>query len=186
MSKQYVRHEYRPPRGPIKVDLLWKTIGDIKIVKFLGVDVISHKPTWLCKCECGNYAEMTTRAILCSKHASCGCKSQHRRKYEESFSPKSDRLYRVWSSMKYRCSPKQNKCADWKNYGGRGIRVCEEWQEFEPFRKWAISHGYDYNADPYECTIDRIDVNGNYEPSNCRFVDMKTQIQNRRPLKRTA
>ena len=74
--------------------------------------------------------------------------------------------------MKKRCSNPNN--ADYPHYGGRGIRVCDEWQSYEKFRDWAISHGYSDNL-----TLDRIDVDGNYEPDNCRFVPMKVQQNNR-------
>ena len=84
------------------------------------------------------------------------------------------KLYRVWNSMKQRCSNPNDKF--YYCYGKRGIKVCNDWlNDFEKFYNWAISNGYAENL-----TIDRIDVNGNYEPSNCRWVDNKTQQRNRR------
>lgn len=74
--------------------------------------------------------------------------------------------------MKRRCNnPKNN---EYKHYGGRGIKVCEEWFEFSGFYCWAQANGY-----AEDLTLDRIDVNGNYEPGNCRWVDIKTQENNR-------
>jgi hypothetical protein len=79
----------------------------------------------------------------------------------------------------------RNRCLDanhpqYKDYGGRGIKVCDEWSSFEAFKEWAVANGYKNDAKRGDCTLDRIDVNGDYEPSNCRWVDMKTQGRNRR------
>lgn len=84
--------------------------------------------------------------------------------------------------MKKRCS--NSKCKSYKNYGARGISVCEEWdKDYSSFRKWAYENGYDENAPKFKCTIDRIDNDGNYCPENCRWVDMKIQNSNKRQRK---
>ncbi len=82
-------------------------------------------------------------------------------------------LYKRWASMKRRCLNKNEFAYKW--YGGRGIRVCKQWMRFEPFRDWAIANGFTENL-----TLDRIDSNKHYSPSNCRWVPFKEQTYNRR------
>lgn len=82
------------------------------------------------------------------------------------------RLYKAWTNMRNRCNREKDR--EYKHYGGKGIKVCDEWQNsFEPFMKWALSHGYNDTL-----TIDRINVDGNYEPDNCRWITRKEQNNN--------
>lgn len=90
-----------------------------------------------------------------------------------------NRLYRVWAGIVQRCNnPKHPR---YKEYGGRGINLCKEWRnDYGTFEKWAYQNGYDDNAKRYNCTLDRIDNDKGYSPSNCRFVSNKEQCNNKR------
>lgn len=124
---------------------------------------------WLCVCKCGNLIELSTNIINKSK----GCKTCAFEGINVKHGKRKTRLYRIYQGMKERCY--KTYCKNYENYGGRGISVCDAWlTNFDVFYKWAMSHGYANNL-----TIDRIDVNGNYEPNNCRWVDCKTQQNNR-------
>ena len=110
---------------------------------------------------------------------SCGCLQKEARKNQGTHGMSDTRLFYVWNNMKNRCNWKKHK--DYHNYGGRGIRVCDEWlHDFGAFASWALANGYDENAPYGACTLDRIDPDKDYEPSNCRFADSFVQANNRR------
>lgn len=168
-------------------DLAGKTFGRLTVIKRIENHISPSGKMyskWLCKCECGKYIEVLGRSLRGGHTQSCGCLQIDRTisshtKHEGKSNGTTDSLYAIWDSMKQRCNNRNHKY--YKDYGGRGISVCEEWSsDFSSFRKWAIENGYNNISKKYQCTIDRIDVNGNYEPSNCRWVDMKTQQRNRR------
>ena len=134
-----------------------------------------------CKCDCGNEYIGTGKYIKYGNIVSCGCLSKEIK--EKAI--KTKRLRGIYQGMKERCYNKNSN--GYKNYGGRGIKICKEWEEsFDNFYKWAIENGYNRDAKFGECTIDRINNDGDYEPRNCRWITLKEQSKNKRRVGRIA
>lgn len=146
---------------------------------------------YLCKCDCGTEKVVKAKQLIRGNTVSCGCyaKEMARKrgaelslKYQNIPNKCQSRLYTLWRGIKKRCNNENDP--NFHNYGGRGITVCDEWRnDFQAFYDWAMESGYKEEILPNgnnKWTIDRIDVNGNYEPSNCRWVDMKVQSNNTR------
>lgn len=150
----------------------------------IGIDTSGRVKKFICKCDCGNEKLIKptywyrgtvkscgcmTKELLSQNHVSCKARIEH--------TDALDRIRRIYNGMKQRCyNPKNTK---WDCYGGRGIKICDEWlQDRQKFEQWSLTHGYEEGL-----TIDRIDVNGNYEPDNCRWITNKEQQSNRRLYK---
>lgn len=154
------------------IDLTGQRFGRLVVIEL--AEMRQRKSLWRCRCDCG---EMTIKASHHLKEGvsrSCGCLRTER---STTHGKSGTRLYRIWQDMKTRC--RYPSYSGYKNYGGRGICICAEWEDFAAFQAWALANGYKEHL-----TIDRINVNGNYEPSNCRWATMQEQAHNKRAVMR--
>lgn len=165
------------------IDLTGRKLGRLTVVERCGTAPSGHA-LWYCKCDCGNYHTITSNRLH-SGTKSCGCLQRERssvcakerkgvsvrKRYAIGY--EHHRLHQCYRDMLNRCYKPNNK--RFERYGNRGIRVCSEWlNDFYSFRDWALANGYNDSL-----TLDRIDVNGNYEPNNCRWATSKMQNNNR-------
>jgi hypothetical protein len=165
------------------IDMTGQRFGRLLVVEKNGVAKSGHA-LWLCKCDCGNSYIISSNQLK-NGTQSCGCLQRERaaesakNRTHLSYHKKLNigkefhRLHQCYKDMLNRCYKTNNK--SYKRYGGRGIKVCDEWKnDFYLFKEWALSNGYADNL-----SIDRINVNGNYEPDNCRWITTKEQNNNR-------
>lgn len=153
-------------------DLTGKKFGRLTVMEYIGIE--NHHSLWKCKCECGNEKVVGGNYLITGRTKSCGCyqlESIKTRSITHGLS--NERLYNIWKNMLRRCENETN--ARYADYGGRGIYVCKEWHNIKVFVDWALKNGY---ADNLE--IDRINNDGSYEPSNCKWSTRREQTLNTR------
>lgn len=150
--------------------------GRLTPIKVVGKSKSHGGNLWECKCDCGNIVVVPTAKLRNGHTTSCGCycrdynREAHMKHCSITHGCKKPKLYRVWLGMRERCYyPKSNS---YKSYGARGIAVCDEWlNDFGAFKEWALSNGYYAGL-----SIDRIDPDGNYTPSNCRWIPLSENM----------
>lgn len=166
------KHRISPETSDLKHDLTGRKFGRLFVLSYSHIDKW-RMPHWVCACVCGKIVDTpVTKSLMNGVTLSCGCylreiTTNRLRTHGQTGSS----LFNRWQSMKRRCGSPRNK--DYRRYGGRGITVCEEWRDsFETFRDWALSNGY-----RHDLTIDRIDNDSDYTPSNCQWI---TRLDNTR------
>lgn len=152
------------------IDMTGKRFGHLTVLRRVPHET-QHGAYWLCRCDCGREIEVRGWYLRNRTPVSCGCQNGVKHGYCRGVRPK--RLYVIWRDMRSRCNNPKN--IGFHLYGGRGIKVCEEWKDFSVFAAWAEANGY---AD--DLSIDRIDSDGNYCPENCRWATNHDQQRNKR------
>lgn len=155
------------------IDLTGKKFGRLFVVN--RADSMNGHVRWLCKCDCGKECIVHGSSLKSGNTTSCGCyRIENAKKLYSGVRQNDKHLYAVWNGIKQRCRNTNNR--SYYNYGGRGIKICDEWADnYEVFYNWAIRSGYKTGLE-----IDRIDYNGDYCESNCRFVQKEIQANNKR------
>jgi len=167
------------PSGKIR-DLTGLKFNRLLVIKKLGTNK-NKQIEWLCKCDCGKTKIVTSYLLTSGERKSCGCLHKENicrnipklKELNKTHGETNTRLYHIWRGIKERCNVNTNKAYKW--YGAKGIKIYAPWNnDYVKFRDWAKNNGY-----RDDLSIDRINNNGNYEPSNCRWVDKIAQGNNK-------
>ena len=156
-------------------DMIGRKFGRLTVIARAGSrrEKGYSRKLWECVCECGKHKIVSTSNLTRGLVRSCGCladEMKRKPKIETAIREEHIRLRHVWKNMKQRCYNPNSP--EYKNYGGRGIKMCNEWlKSSKVFIEWALNNGYSIGLD-----VDRIDNNGNYEPSNCQFLTRSENV----------
>lgn len=164
-----------------------KNLAGLRFGKWTAIKIVGKNcyggMMWLCQCDCGTCKPVDGRSLRDGTSTSCGCnKAQKTREAGNrgnfKHGGKKERLYNIWNGMKDRCYNPKSKF--FHRYGGRGIKVCDEWKhDYVAFRTWAIENGFDATKPRKYQSLDRIDNDGDYSPSNCKWRTSSEQCNNK-------
>lgn len=147
------------------IDITGQRFGRLTVIEYAG-KTSRYISLWRCRCDCGREKVVSRKNLIGGGTRSCGCLFKDRQQHGEAVRGSRSKLYNIWVSMRQRCHNPNSPA--WKWYGEKGISVCPEWEDYDKFHEWALSSGYVEGL-----SIDRIDSDGDYEPSNCRWIPLE-------------